>query len=405
MKILFATSSINMRGGGIASYANDFYNAYKEKYEFIFVSNDTLDDTNINIYKHYYKINSCDYSVNNVKNLLSIIEKNKPDIIINSNFELLSLAIPYVDKDIIKISVSHFVDGKLAYVSGFNHSYFDSVISLSNAGKEIIKRYYKQIDPNKLEVIYNFFNKKNIIQDNTSDIVNIVYPGGSSLQKNPYLVYKILKKLSKSNLLFNFFWLGNTLLPCSKYFGEHNISDMFDKDYRIHFTGRVPREKSVEIINNADVFLLPSNKEGCPITLLESMSVGTIPIVSDAKHASSEIIINKFNGFVLSNTDPDEYVETIREIILNKEKYTDIKDNCLNTFQQSLSLEVWMNKMNIVLNKKISFKQNELNFKLYFFSIFKLKVASLYFRLLSILLSAKFCILFHSVKYLKLYDR
>lgn len=35
MKILFATSSINLRGGGIESYANDFYNTYNDEHEFV----------------------------------------------------------------------------------------------------------------------------------------------------------------------------------------------------------------------------------------------------------------------------------------------------------------------------------------------------------------------------------
>lgn len=303
MKILFATSSINLRGGGIASYANDFYKTYKDEYDFIFVSNDILDDINAKLYKYYYQINPSDYSIDNMNRLLSIIEISKPDIIINSNFELLSLAIPYVNKNIIKISVSHFVDGKLAYISGFNHTYFDTIISLSNAGARKIKSYYNKIDNSKIAVVFNFFINENQVQQNTTNLINIVYPGGGYLHKNPYLVFKILKKLTRNNLSFKFYWLGNTILPGSKYFGKHYISDYFEKDERVNFTGNISREKSVEIINKSDIFLLPSHKEGCPITLLEAMSVGTIPIVSNSKHASSEIIIDNYNGFILSNTE------------------------------------------------------------------------------------------------------
>ena len=394
MKILLATSSVNLRGGGISSYAIDFINVYKHEYEFIVVSNDILDESTSHNIKKYHRINSSDYSYQNLKKLLHIINECKPDIILNSNYALLSLVIPFIDTKIIKISISHLVDGKLALVAGFNHLYYDAIISLSDAGATKLSKYYRSIERNKIAVVYNFYNQNTLNNPVHNSVINIVYPGGGNLNKNPILVMKILQSLSKSNLKYVFYWLGNTVLPGSKIFGKHYIANFFEKDDRIVFTGNVAREESVKIIQGADVFLLPSKKEGCPITLLEAMSVGTIPVVSDAKHASSEIIQNGVNGYVLSNTNPNEYVELIKEIISNPDKFSQIKSNCEKTFQESFSSEAWKSKMDRIFIKRNSQKKLEINRFSYLLFVINLTTRLQFARLLTLSNSAYFFFVF-----------
>ncbi|WP_155097649.1 glycosyltransferase [Paracoccus aestuariivivens] len=53
----------------------------------------------------------------------------------------------------------------------------------------------------------------------------------------------------------------------------------------------------------ADAFVLPSYYEGLPLTILEAMRSGVIPIATDAG-AVTEVIRQWENGVVLSQTDP-----------------------------------------------------------------------------------------------------
>jgi len=379
MKILLATSTINYNGGGISSYAVDIIMLLHKDYDFYIFSTDIIQDELKPFIKEHYSFNSTNYSLQNLRNFILLIEKIQPEIIINSNFRLLSIAIPYLKPEIIKISISHFVDGQLAFVAGYNHLYYDSIVALSYEGKKFIDKYFKIKDENKVKVIYNFYRANNnsneyLLKKLNNKTLIITYPGGSSLNKNAILVYKLLKKLIKTDLAFKFYWLGNTFIPGARHLKAFHISDLFESDDRIEFTGYLDRKKATEKIFEANIFLLPSKKEGCPISLLEAISIGVIPIVADSKHASSELIKNNENGFVLDENDENQYVNLIKDIIENHSCYHHIYENSSVFHRDHLSGEKWEQSMKKIFvkqsypiknknNTKLNILQNTLKFK------------------------------------------
>lgn len=380
MKILFLTTAINENGGGTTSFAIDFIIQYQNEHEIIVISGEeklTSSQGILNRVNHL-QLNPEDLSFENATHFIKLVEEVKPDVIFNNSFLLFAATICFLDKAIIKISISHFVDGKLAIIAGYNHFFYDSIIVGSVAGKVFLHNYYYSSDSEKFKIIFNFFEPQSqciSIEDKAkTQIISIVYPGGSSLHKNPQLVYKILKELQKTEKQFVFYWLGDTLIHGARLFGTHYISDLFTKDSRLVFTGLINREKAVEIIRNANVFLLPSKKEGCPFTLLEAMSAGTIPVVSDAKHASSEIIQNGVNGFVFSGRDEKQYVELICEIVSNHPKYKEIYHKSKETFSSELSLINWKQKIDLILKSRGTKKEKKIiNKNKYMFSVVHLK--------------------------------
>lgn len=357
--ILLTSSSINLTGGGISSYAIDFCNLFNTKYDIYIVSSDLIDLDLLPSVKKHYQLNSIDFSMKNVKEFLNLINEIKPDIIINSNYRLLSLAIPYINDKIIKISISHFVDGQLTIVAGYNHKYYDNIVVLSRQGKKNIEDYYSLKDSDLTKVIYNFYNTNQKVDVSylkkkiKKKPLIITYPGGANLHKNPLLVYNIVKALQKTNLPFVFYWLGDTLLPGGRIFKKEYISELIPKDERIIFTGKIPRSEALDKITRANIFLLPSLKEGCPISLLEAISGGVIPIVSDSKHASSELIEDGVNGFVLPENKVGPYVKLIAKIANNHSAYFNVYLNSQKLYKTKLSGEIWIESM-----KKIFVKRN-----------------------------------------------
>ncbi|MBN2459687.1 glycosyltransferase family 4 protein [Candidatus Woesearchaeota archaeon] len=59
------------------------------------------------------------------------------------------------------------------------------------------------------------------------------------------------------------------------------VKALAKKDKRIIFTGAIYGEEKIEAFSNARFFVLPSTIEGMPIVLLEAMSFGLCPLVSD----------------------------------------------------------------------------------------------------------------------------
>lgn len=73
---------------------------------------------------------------------------------------------------------------------------------------------------------------------------------------------------------------------------ENNLSDI------VKFEGWVGGDKKIELLNWADVFILPSHNEGLPISILEAMSYG-MPIISTPVGGIPEVVSEK-NGILVT---------------------------------------------------------------------------------------------------------
>lgn len=351
-KILFCSASLKTGAGGIASYAQDFIETFKDEYEFIVITGDdgVVDDEQIKV----KRIEARDRSINNVKQLLEIIKRESPNIIVNSSYPLLSIATPFIPNDIKVVSISHFTDGLLAKHAGLNGDYVDAIIGLSSFAKTYLEHYSKVKDKEKVKVVYNFMREKgsrDLAEKQKANILNIVYPGGSIYQKSADVVCKSILKLLKTDLNFNLFWIGNVgivggNLPLSK---TSSLKDILPSDSRIKKLGSVPREESQRILANANIFLLPSRGEGFPISLIEAMRGCCIPIISDSKHGALDLIKDGVNGFVVKQGDSDDLYERLVFIIKNHASLGNIYKESYNTFQKFLTKSVWKEKMRAIL--------------------------------------------------------
>lgn len=354
-KILLCTNTYKTGKGGVASYAHDFVNGFVDQYDFAIVAGDNYQEHES--YPVYY-ISTYDFSDDNRKKFMEIIKKEKPDIIVNSYFPLAALITPYLPNEVRVISVSHYTDGKIAYAAGLNANYADDVIALSVYAKDYLDRNFYIEDKSKVRVVYNFMpvlEGRDYEYKKKAQTLKIVFPGGHSRHKSADIVCIALNKLLETDLKFEFYWLGDTKLPGAGW-PITIVKDIKDclpmKDNRIKHCGIVSREQAKNIIAEANIFLLPSRGEGCPITLLEAMRAACIPIISDAKHGSLDIIEHKKTGFIIKGDNSDAVVSTIVDIINNHNKYTYIYDNTIDKFIKELSYDCWISRMNRLIDNR-----------------------------------------------------
>lgn len=376
MKILLASSSFS--GGGITSYAHEIINNYSIDNDFsVIIGNDDQNPITKEGIK-VYKYNCSDISFENISRIVQLInDEIKPDVLISSCAKAISIALPYLNNNIKVITVSHSLKYIEADVAAFNYEYADVVIALSNYNKTYLDRSFSIKDNQKVKVVYNFVNehpKAQLLMSNKKErqSVNIVFPGGAAASKTPEIIVDVLNRLVDTDLDFKFYWLGSTSFHLIKYFPffrKRDIKDIVKNDKRVIFTGKVARKEAEEIIADADIFLSPSRREGCPISLIEAMRIGTIPIVSDYDNANKEIIDDGINGFVIGHNEIGKFVDIIKRIITNKENYLSIYDKTIETFYKKLHFDVWKKEMDEILlssntshtNRIKVINQNEFN--------------------------------------------
>ena len=72
-----------------------------------------------------------------------------------------------------------------------------------------------------------------------------------------------------------------------------------------------------EMYSNADIYVLSSNYEGMPNTLLESMAIGIACISTNCETGPSEMIINKKNGYLIPINNKEALKEKLISLIEN----------------------------------------------------------------------------------------
>ncbi|MCD8291804.1 MAG: glycosyltransferase family 4 protein [Prevotella sp.] len=78
----------------------------------------------------------------------------------------------------------------------------------------------------------------------------------------------------------------------------------------LKFEGWVSGDKKIELLNWADVFILPSHNEGLPISILEAMSYG-MPIISTPVGGIPEVVSEQ-NGILVTPSNEKEIINAIR---------------------------------------------------------------------------------------------
>jgi glycosyltransferase involved in cell wall biosynthesis len=109
---------------------------------------------------------------------------------------------------------------------------------------------------------------------------------------------------------------------------EKTISEQqFNGD--VKFAGWVNGGKKAELLNNCDIYVLPSYFEGLPISILEAMSYGK-PVISTNVGGIPEIVKPGYNGWLFQPGDHEALNTIIREAMDNKELLKQYGNNSLS---------------------------------------------------------------------------
>lgn len=101
---------------------------------------------------------------------------------------------------------------------------------------------------------------------------------------------------------------------------------------RIKYLGE--RDDILHLMTCCDAMCLPSIWEGLPVTLLEALSVGCIPICSPVGGIPN-VINDGENGFLSKSSRENDYILTVkRYFALSTDEIKNIKINCIKSFDK-----------------------------------------------------------------------
>ena len=176
-------------------------------------------------------------------------------------------------------------------------------------------------------------NKTEISNDNVIDRLRkskdtkiFIHAGRISKPKNQLVLCRVFKQLVANGKDVVLVIAGS---PEEKAIYE-SIKPYFSD--RIIYIGE--RNDIAELMSHADAFCLPSLWEGLPVTLLEALSVGCIPICSPVGGIVNVIESGK-NGLLSKDSSESEYLKTVNAFLnMTDDEQTLMKESALMSFEK-----------------------------------------------------------------------
>lgn len=183
----------------------------------------------------------------------------------------------------------------------FTKKYFKTpVFHIDGIGLDLEK--YKNV-----RVDYKKKRKELGIKENDILIISV---GELQSRKNHEVIIRAIAKLNNPNIKYIICGRGELLDDLKKLSSHLNLNS------QIQFLGH--RYDIAEILNVADIFAHPSQREGLGIAAIEAMSAG-LPLVTSNIQGIKDYVKNDENGYANTPYDIDGFAEAISKLILNPE--------------------------------------------------------------------------------------
>lgn len=182
----------------------------------------------------------------------------------------------------------------------------DVIIALSEYWKE----YFKNEFPTKrVEIIKNVISAP-VVHKQQTGYFTLLFLGLLGKNKGIYDLLECIRdhKVEFQGKLKLYIGGNGEIEHVKQLIKEYGIVDI------VIFEGWVSGDKKIELLNKSDAYILPSYKEGLPISILEAMSYG-MPIISTPVGGIPEIVSNGENGYLVEPGNKEDIYKAIMSLL------------------------------------------------------------------------------------------
>lgn len=182
-------------------------------------------------------------------------------------------------------------------------------------------------------------------RDYSTSTMHILYLGRIEPNKGIDYIYGAVRKLKEQGLDFVLHFAGVEQKGC-------NYIDRFESllDNRFVYEGVVSGKEKTELLQKCEVFLLPSFYEGLPISLLECMSFGMIPVTTDVG-SIGDFVKDGQTGLFVKQKDADSIVEAIIKLHADITLREKLGENARQTIFHKLDPQEYIAQLNTIYER------------------------------------------------------
>jgi colanic acid/amylovoran biosynthesis glycosyltransferase len=133
------------------------------------------------------------------------------------------------------------------------------------------------------------------------------------------------------------------------------LIEKYSRNNKVKFGGSVPNSEIYNILSQAQVFVLLSDYEGLPQTLLEAMACGLVPVCTNMKSGIPELIVNNQTGIIVKDRNI-EFVSAIKRLKKDADLCQEISKNVqekVQSYSTEICLGSWVRLIEeLLVNQK-----------------------------------------------------
>jgi glycosyltransferase involved in cell wall biosynthesis len=249
--------------------------------------------------------------------LSKLLNNNKGVIIANDEFEMIMLSHFNIKKKVVQI-IHDAYNVKLAVKYG---DVVDAFVCHTVFYYEVLR----QLFPDRRNDIYHIpygvpilGNRRTPTTGNAP--LKLIFIGRHDRMKGIYDLLEIENILRKNNVETDWLILG-------KGVETENLKKQWSSHSNVRFYTPDSNAEVLKLISERDIFVFPTKFEGFPVSLVEAMSVGCVPVASDLPGGMRELVRNGINGFLCPLDDNQAFAEKIIFLNNNREALNEISNN------------------------------------------------------------------------------
>ncbi len=251
-----------------------------------------------------------------IAGVLAELREYEPTAVVATIAPFAFEVLRYVPRGLLRVAMVQS-DDPLVYRTVEKYAnYVDIVVGVSAA----IARQLEELDSfqnvSKRHLPYGVTIPDQPIETSrTGQPLRILYLGRViNEQKRVYLFPKIAASLEKAGVTF--LWTiageGPDRAALERRMKFQSIS-------QIKFTGPLNYKDVAHVLDKHDIIILTSDYEGLPLSLLEAMGHGLVPVVTDLESGTREVV-DETNGVLVKMDDEDGYARAIAHLFMDREE-------------------------------------------------------------------------------------
>ncbi|MBS5386560.1 MAG: glycosyltransferase [Clostridiales bacterium] len=257
--------------------------------------------------------------LNIIFRLVSILRKERPDILHSHRYSCVYALIPSIicrvhgrlhtvhniaDKEIPRVYRKLM---KIAY-----HFLRVTAVAINEGVKDSIIECYK-LESNIVPIIKNGVDISKFYSGKKNETVTLINVGRFSPQKNHMLLIKCLANVLKYTRNIKLILIGEGELKdkIEQFVRELGITE------NVYFTGNISNVE--EYLASADIYVMTSDYEGLPLSVIEAMAAG-LPIISTKAGGVVNLIKDGQNGVLIDVGDEAAFSRVMIDLIEDPEK-------------------------------------------------------------------------------------